>query len=84
MSYLNISAVPNRYIISENQLCYKSMGALHQKGIKVTQKMLYSIIMSKRLYGFLRYLIPSAITMLIYSIILAVKGIYPFGNNTID
>lgn len=31
-----------------------------------------------------RYLLPPAITLLIYSIILAVKGIYPFGNNTID
>lgn len=32
----------------------------------------------------LRYLVPSAITLAIYSVILAVKGIYPFGNNTID
>ncbi len=29
-------------------------------------------------------LLPAALTMLIYSIILAVKGIYPFGNATID
>ncbi len=29
-------------------------------------------------------LLPAALTLLIYSIILAVKGIYPFGNNTID
>ena len=32
----------------------------------------------------LRYLIPPAITLVIYSVILAVKGIYPFGSNTID
>lgn len=30
------------------------------------------------------YLLPPAITLVIYSIILAVKGIYPFGGNTID
>lgn len=30
------------------------------------------------------YLLPPAITLVIYSIILAVKGIYPFGCNTID
>lgn len=30
------------------------------------------------------YLLPPAITLVIYSIILAVKGIYPFGTNTID
>lgn len=32
----------------------------------------------------LRYLLPPAITLVIYSVILAVKGIYPFGSNTID
>ncbi|MCR5233663.1 MAG: YfhO family protein [Lachnospiraceae bacterium] len=36
--------------------------------------------MRKRLH----YILPSVITMVLYSIILAVKGIYPFGNNTID
>ena len=36
--------------------------------------------MKKRLH----YLIPPAATLVIYSVILAVKGIYPFGNKTID
>ncbi|MBR4718933.1 MAG: YfhO family protein [Lachnospiraceae bacterium] len=32
----------------------------------------------------LRYLLAPVITLVLYSVILAVKGIYPFGNNTID
>ena len=32
----------------------------------------------------LQYILPPAVTLVIYSIILAVKGIYPFGGNTID
>ena len=31
-----------------------------------------------------KYILPPAVTLVIYSIILAVKGIYPFGGNTID
>ncbi len=54
------------------------------KGIKARKKMVYSLGMNKKLAGTLRYLVPSAVTALIYCVILAVKGIYPFGNNTID
>ena len=32
----------------------------------------------------IKYIIPSVITMTLYAIVLAVKGIYPFGINTID
>lgn len=32
----------------------------------------------------LHYILPSLITMVLYSIILTVKGIFPFGDNTID
>ena len=33
---------------------------------------------------YLKYFLPSCITLIIYCIILTVKGIYPFGSNTID
>ena len=38
----------------------------------------------KHMKEFAGYLIPSCVTLVIYCIILSVKGIYPFGSNTID
>ena len=32
----------------------------------------------------IKYIIPPVITLILFCIILAVKGIYPFGSNTID
>ena len=40
--------------------------------------------MSETVKGRIKYVIPSTVTLLLYSIVLMVKGIYPFGSNTID